>query len=610
MIYIRLVINLPMSRITNKDKILNTLNQSVQELSVSQLANLTNIDVKNIGRYLKDLENEKIITIRKEQDGKIRTKYVSLNKPHYRRDSTKLSKGMHLFDMEQFISDKVSSEEVAILDNNSEWLGIPKGYLMECAGYSFTMEIIERYNLNKNSNSKVLIFCGTGNNGGDGFVIARHLSSFGIRSLVILLGNPSNIRTQEAKQNWDIISNSLNYLIQIRLIKDSTDIESLSTALNESNGFKIIVDGLLGTGIKGNIREPVSTAIDFINKLRKIKKIQIVSIDVPSGLDPSDLVITFHRNKRGMTIDNEYINEICVKSIGIPWEASLFVGKGDLIPTLKVRSIDNHKGQFGRVLVIGGSKNYSGAPAYSSLTGIHFGCDLVITYVPQIVGDVIRNYSPNLIVRTQPGDWLNSDALDEISWLIDWSNAIVIGPGMGIERETEDLLVKLLNKMKKDKKSFVLDADALKLIKNHLDLIKSQRVILTPHEEELKIMTNIELPPYNSIEERGKVIFDLARELDVTLLVKGPYDFISNGEQLKINRTGCPEMSMGGTGDVLAGLCACFLTTNNNPFHSACSSAFFNGFLGEYCKKTIGPRFTTTDMIEHINNAIIELLKI
>ena len=621
MIYIRLIINLPMSRITNKDKILNTLNQSVQELSVSRLANLANIDVKNIGRYLKDLENEKIITIRKEQNGKIRTKYVSLNKPQYKTNISKLSKEMPLFDMEQFISDKVSSEEVAILDNNSEWLGIPKGHLMECAGYSFTMEIIRRYNLNKNSSSKVIIFCGTGNNGGDGFVVARHLSSFGIRSLVVLLGNPSNIRTQEAKQNWDIISNNLNYLIQIKLIKDSSDIEPLVTALDESKGFKIIVDGLLGTGIKGNIREPVSTAIDFINKLKKVKKIPIVSIDVPSGLDPntgivahkaikSDLVITFHRNKRGMTSNNEYITEICVKSIGIPWEASLFVGRGDLIPTLKVRKIDNYKGQFGRVLVIGGSKNYSGAPAYSSLTGVHFGCDLVITYVPQIVGDVIRSYSPNLIVRTQPGDWLNSDALDEISWLIDWSNAIVIGPGMGIEKETENLLVKLLDILKKENKSFVLDADALKLIKNHLDLIKSQPVILSPHEEELKIMTDVELPPYNSIEERGKIIFNLANELDVTLLVKGPYDFISNGKQLKINRTGCPEMSMGGTGDVLAGLCACFLTTNNNPFHSACSAAYVNGFLGEYCKKTIGPRFTTTDMIEHINESILNLLNV
>ncbi len=621
MIYIRIVINLSMSRITNKDKILKILNQSVQELSVSQLANLTDIDVKNIGRYLKELENEKIITIRKEQDGKIRTKYVSLKNPLYEADTSKLSKEMHLFDMEQFISDKVSSEEVAILDNNSEWLGIPKGHLMECAGFSFTMEIIERYNLNKNSNSKVIIFCGTGNNGGDGFVIARHLSSFGIRSIVVLLGNPSNIRTQEAKQNWDIISNNLNYLIQIKLIKDSTDIEQLGTTLDESNGINIIVDGLLGTGIKGNIREPISTAIDFINNIKKIKKIPIISIDVPSGLDPntgtvahkaikSDLVITFHRNKKGLASDSEYVKEICVKSIGIPWEASLFVGRGDLIPTLKVRKIDNYKGEFGKILVIGGSKNYSGAPAYSALTGIHFGCDLVITYVPQVVGDVIRNYSPNMIVRTSPGDWLNLEALKEIKYLANWSNSILIGPGLGEEKETEDLLIELLKYLNENNKAYVLDADALKLVKNHLDLIQSQKVILTPHKTELKIMTNVELPPYNNIEERGKIVYDLARELDVTLLVKGPYDFISNGEQLKINRTGCPEMSMGGTGDVLAGLCACFLTTNNNPFHSACSSAFFNGFLGEFCKKTIGPRFTTTDMIEHINNAIIELLKI
>jgi hydroxyethylthiazole kinase-like uncharacterized protein yjeF len=608
-----------MSRITNKEKILNALNQSVQELSVSQLANSTDIDVKNIGRYLKDLENERIITIRKEQDGKIRTKYVSLNKPQQSGVISTLSKNTNLFDIGQFISDKVSSEEVAILDNNSEWLGIPKSHLMECAGYSFTMEIIKRYNLNKNSSSKVIIFCGTGNNGGDGFVIARHLSSFGIRSLVVLLGNPRNIKTQEAKQNWDIISNNLNYLIQIKLIKDSTDIELLATELDESNGINIIVDGLLGTGIKGNIREPISAAIDFINKLRKIKKNPIVSIDVPSGLDPntgivahkaikSDLVITFHRNKRGMTTDSEFVKEICVRSIGIPWEASLFVGRGDLMPTLKVRNIDNHKGQFGRVLVIGGSKNYSGAPAYSSLTGIHFGCDLVITYVPQVVGDVIRNYSPNLIVRTQPGDWLNTDALDEISWLIDWSNAIVIGPGMGVEKETENLLVKLLEILKEKKKSYVLDADALKLIKNHLDLIKGQQVILTPHEEEIKVMTNIELPQYSSIEERGKIVYNLANKLDVTLIVKGPYDFISDGKQLKINRTGCPEMSMGGTGDVLAGLCACFLTTNNNPFHSACSAAFLNGYLGEYCKKSIGPRFTTTLMIENINESILNLI--
>ena len=301
--------------------------------------------------------------------------------------------------------------------------------------------------------------------------------------------------------------------------------------------------------------------------------------------------------------------EIVIRSIGIPYEASLFVGKGDLIPTLKQRPISAHKGQFGRMFVIGGSKNYSGAPTYSSLAGIHFGIDLVITYVPEVVGDVIRSYSPNLIVRTSKGNWLNLESIDEINMLIKWANAIVIGPGLGLEKETEDLLVQLIESLNKENKSYVLDADALKLVKNHLEHLKGQKVILTPHEGELKIMTDIELPPFQNIEARGKIIMDLAKKLEVTLLVKGPYDYVSNGELLKINRTGCPEMTIGGTGDVLAGLCACFMATDNTPFQSACSAAFLNGYLGEYCKKTIGQRFTAMDLIHNLNDGISRLLK-
>jgi NAD(P)H-hydrate epimerase len=376
---------------------------------------------------------------------------------------------------------------------------------------------------------------------------------------------------------------------------------------------------LLGTGIVGEIKEPISTAIDVINKLREDEEIPVVSIDLPSGMNPNtgevvhnavkaDLVIALHRIKKGLDIKSDYIEEIVIRSIGIPYEASLFVGKGDLIPTLKIRKVDNHKGQFGRMLVIGGSKNYSGAPAYTSLTGINFGMDLVITYVPEVIGDVIRSYSPNMIVRTNPGNWLNTDSFEEISELIEWSNAIVIGPGLGQQKETKELLIKLLEKMKTENKNYVLDADALKLVKNNLDLLKKQNVILTPHEGELKIMTDIVLPSYDKIEERGDVILKLAKDLNVTLLIKGVYDYISDGKTLKINRTGCPEMSIGGTGDVLAGLCACFLATENNPFKSACSAAFFNGILGEYCKTSLGDRFTALDMVNNINNALKDIL--
>ena len=519
--------------------------------------------------------------------------------------------------MERFISDRISTEDMEILDNNSEFLGIPKSHLMECAGYSFTMEIIKRYKLK--DNSQVLILCGTGNNGGDGFVIARHLSSFGIKSKVLLFGIPEKIRTEEAKLNWNIISRSLNFTIQTKIIQDSTDIANFKNNFKENEkSYNIIVDALLGTGIKGEIREPISTAIDFINNIKIEYNVPVISVDVPSGLDPdtgnvddksvkASLVITFHRNKKGMNIKNEYIDDIVIKSIGIPEEASIFIGKGDLLPTLKQRIIESHKGQFGRMLVIGGSKNYSGAPAYSSLTGINFGIDLVITYTPQVVADVLRTYSPNMIVRSSPGDWLNMDAYDEIVWLTDWANSILIGPGLGEQKETEELLINLLKKFKNDKKNFVLDADALKLIKNHHDIVKGQSCILTPHENELKVMTGMTIAPPNDISRRSNDVLILAKKLELNLLLKGPYDYVSNGKDLKINKTGCPEMAIGGTGDVLAGLCACFLATENTPFKSACSAAFLNGYIGEFCKENLGSRFTAMDLIANINNSIISL---
>ncbi|MHA1490236.1 MAG: NAD(P)H-hydrate dehydratase [Promethearchaeota archaeon] len=518
--------------------------------------------------------------------------------------------------MKQNISEKISSEEMRVLDNNAEWLGIPKSHLMECAGYSFATEVVNRYKLGENS--KVVIFCGTGNNGGDGFVVARHLSSIGVKVLVILVGVPKNIRTKHANLNWNIIFEQLNSSIQVEIVKDSTDVGKIGALIKDIGGFDLIIDGLLGTGIKGNIREPISSAIDLINVLKeeKLNGIQVVSIDVPSGLNPNtgevsdkaikaDLIITFHRAKKGLEIKSEHVKEVIVKSIGIPQEANLFIGRGDLIPTLKVRRVDSHKGQFGKILVIGGSKKYSGAPAYASLAAINFGIDLVITHVPQVIGNVLRNYSPNLIIRTSPGDWLNMKSFKEISQLINWSDSIIIGPGLGEEKETEELLINLLEKICQEKKPFVLDADALKLVKNHLDLIKDQPAILTPHEGELQIMTGIELPAYNKIDERGTIINKLAKNLGVTLLIKGPYDYLSNGRKIKINRTGCPEMSIGGSGDVLAGLCASFLATKNEPFPSACSAAFVNGLLGEYCKKNIGPRFTAMDMINNINKTIL-----
>ncbi|MFX1237869.1 MAG: NAD(P)H-hydrate dehydratase [Promethearchaeota archaeon] len=514
--------------------------------------------------------------------------------------------------------EKIPAEEVGVLDNNSEWLGIPKSHLMECAGYSFTSEIVNRYELT--NSHKIAIFCGTGNNGGDGFVVARHLASFGVKSLLILIGSPEKIRTPEARLNWKIASESLFYSVSTSIVKDSSDLGEIIAKIQEDNAFKLVLDGLLGTGVKGKIREPISSAIDAINTIRENdEKIQVVSIDVPSGVNPNtgkipdkavkaDLLITFHRNKMGLKPKSANAGEIVVRSIGIPQEANIFVGKGDVQPTLKSRGKTTHKGQFGKILVVGGSKDYSGAPAYSTLACVNFGIDLVKTLVPDVIGNVLKSYSPSIIARTSPGEYLDLNALEAAKNLIKWADAVLIGPGIGIKDKTGDLVVALVKDATALKKPLVLDADALKLIKKDLNILKDANVILTPHAGELKIMTGIDLPSHEKIEERGSLVMELAKKLGVVLLVKGPLDYISNGKRLKINKTGCPEMSIGGTGDVLAGLCAGLCALKNDLFDSACSAAFLNGYTGQYCKKVLGPRFTVSDMIANLNKSIIDFL--
>jgi hydroxyethylthiazole kinase-like uncharacterized protein yjeF len=511
-------------------------------------------------------------------------------------------------------SNTINSLQMAAEDNNSEWLGIPKSLLMECAGYSFTQKIIEYFNLNPFD--RVLIFSGLGNNGGDSFVIARHLSSMKIYVNLVLFGPSEKIRTEEARLNWKIINN-LNLAIQIKTINDSSEIKTLRNYLKNFK-FDLIIDGLLGTGIKGEIREPISSAIDLINDFQS-KGVKIASIDVPSGMDPdsgriidkavnADLVVTFHRLKKGLMEKTENIGKLDLSPIGIPLEANVFVGIGDFKPTIKRHPELSHKGENGKILVIGGSKEYSGAPALASLAALKMGVDLVRTYVPECISEIVKKYSPNLIVIHGPGNYISIDHMAPLQELIEWADAILLGPGMGINDITKEATIKILENVSELNKPCVIDADALKLIKVNLDLIKNPNIILTPHGGEFKIMVGETLPDTNNLIERVKVISDIAKKYGATFLVKGKFDIISNGIERKINQTGCSQMTVGGTGDVLAGLCAAFLSMKNNPFNSACSAAFLNGLVGEFCLKEVGEFFSSLDMIDNIPKTLKKIL--
>ncbi len=207
------------------------------------------------------------------------------------------------------------------IEENGHQMGFLRKFMMENAGAGATKILVEKFGDVKSKN--VLVFAGLGNNGGDGLVIARHLAGYGSSVTVFLLGEPDNIRSEECSWNWNL----LEKMESIKLLTGGN-----FELLNNLGKFDIIIDGILGTGISGEIREPQASAITFINKSNAFK----LAVDVPSGVDPdtgnknsphvvADITVTFHRMKVGMPKRTDVCGEIFVEKIGIPTEAEIGV---------------------------------------------------------------------------------------------------------------------------------------------------------------------------------------------------------------------------------------------------------------------------------------------
>ena len=494
----------------------------------------------------------------------------------------------------------VLTEQMRVLEENSEFLGVSRYVLMENAGRVVADQISIRFkDLNK---VRVLVVAGPGNNGGDGFVAARHLACRGALVNVIILSKPNLIRTKEARTNFNIIR---NMMATIR-IHEASNVNKLQELKALFDSADIIIDAILGTGIKGTVREPMFTAIKMINSSSAFK----VAVDVPSGLNSdtgeihgiavkANLTVTFHAIKRGFLTNEakEYIGEIVVADIGIPREAELFVGPGDAKTLIKPRSPWSKKGDFGRVLIIGGSYEYSGAPALAALAALRTGADLAIVVAPSSVASVIRSFSPNIIVRSLDGDFLSTRHLEKLFDLTARATSVVIGPGLGLKEETMEAVNEYIEKVG-DKVKLIVDADALKAISRRLDVVKKKRIIMTPHAGEFKILTKITLP--SNLEDRIKIVKEAALNLGVTLLVKGHYDIISDGARVKVNITGNPSMTVGGTGDILSGLLGTLASWSDDIFKVACVGALINGLAGDLASEKLGNHIVATDLLEFI----------
>ncbi|MDD2755355.1 MAG: NAD(P)H-hydrate dehydratase [Methanothrix sp.] len=460
----------------------------------------------------------------------------------------------------------ISAEEMNALDINCRYFGLLPLQLMENAGAALAREIAAR-----SKGKRIAIVAGRGNNGGDAFVAARHLDGFDVT--VYLLGRSKDIATEEAKRNWQILER-LDY--DLRMIADSVDL-----SLEKSD---LIVDAIFGTGVRGTIKGLEAQAIDAINSSGK----PVISVDVPSGQGTnkvvrSDVSVTFHKPKPNMS------GNVIVADIGIPPAAEFFVGEGDLW-LMGRRSLESHKGDSGRILVIGGGP-YTGAPALSAMAALRAGADIVTVAAPKAAARTISGYSPNLIVQQLSADHLCPADIPVLKEQIARHDVVVMGMGLGRHAETTESLAEIMPLCKKT----VIDADALQ---PELPL----KGIVTPHAGEFKRISGIALVDLD-YRERAKPLKEFARQKGLVVLLKGKVDLISDGEVVRANTTGNPGMTVGGTGDVLAGITAAFYA-RASALRAASAAAFVNGRAGDlvYPEKDFG--MAATDVIEKIPEAM------
>lgn len=525
----------------------------------------------------------------------------------------------------------IGPNEVSILDENSEALGIETSDLMKNAGGCLAGEIMKRYP----TPSRAIFFCGTGNNGGDGFVAARILAEADWKVSVILSRSVERIGSDLALSAFK----SLEGYVDVNVALD--DWEAVEDLLWESD---VIVDGLLGAGARG---APRGVYIDLVKAMNGSDS-PVVSIDIPTGagFEPhvnAELTVTFHDSKTNMFKNGkplEECGEIVVADIGIPLEASTFVGPGDLSRYPKTREMAK-KGDGGKALVIGGGP-FTGAPALASLAAGRSGSDLVRVAVPERISQVIASFSPDLIVQGIGGSRdsiFKPGMVEKLRRPIKWADAVLIGPGAGDDPETLEALYQIVKMSLEEGKRIVVDADGITAIARFLTPGKPisespDRILITPHRGELKrILEALDLVseeadlsepyimdsgvPVDIKEEVMEAVSSLCYEHKFEVLLKGPLDAIfTSGDhtlgslidagskrgdvKMRLNSAGVPSMSTGGTGDVLAGICVGLASRGMSLFDSACLASYLNGKAGEESYATRGHSMVASDLLDHI----------
>ncbi len=502
-----------------------------------------------------------------------------------------------------------------------EEVGIKGVVLMERAGWGVVKKIFENYLV---ENKEVWIFCGPGNNGGDGFVAARYLKNFGAHPVVFLL-SPEEKYKNEAKTNLEILK-KLN--ISLISLYEESQVEDFEKRLG-SFFPALIVDALFGTGLKREIKGHFGEVINFINKLREERGIPIVSIDIASGVNGdngqilgcavrSDLTVTFEYFKPGHFLypGKEHCGKVELVEIGFPWKVvekrfSLidFVDENYAKRHLKPRQGYTHKGRFGHVLVLSGSRGKSGAGLLTALGALKSGAGLVTLASTKELQKIYSTALPEALTHgfeeNLYGEISEKVSEEELIGLLKNKTTIVIGPGFGLREGAERALRLILENAGVP---LVIDADAITLLSKKEELLNLLRAyqapkIITPHPGEAERL--VKISKAEIFRDRISAVKTLARTVEGIAILKGPHTLIceyKNGDyKLAISSIDEPGLSQGGMGDVLSGIIGGFLAQGYEPFQATCLSVFIHGFAGKILSQSYGPwGYTARDLAQKL----------
>ena len=501
----------------------------------------------------------------------------------------------------------LTADEMRVVDRvTAEEFGVPSMDLMRNAGRAVARFVEREFSGAK----KIVVLCGKGNNGGDGFIAAQALADAGREVHILLLGLPGEIRG-DAKIAFDALR------FAPVLVSGEADLKR--PEVEEILGWaELILDAVVGTGFRPPLRGVAAVLRDWINAMRT----PVAAVDLPSGWDAdsrefgaegayrADAVVTFTAPKLAHVSGNlagGVYGPIVVAPIGSPDAAVqsemglVWAGASKSIAE-RPRPADSNKGMYGHVLLIGGARGKAGAPAMASLAALRAGAGLVTAGIAESILASVAAVTPELmtvaLAETVSGE-IDPTKVDYEA-LLDRKTVIAIGPGLGQSPATEAFLLDLLERAKVP---LVLDADALNILAKHLDKIDGTKrpMVLTPHPGEMARMAGISTKEVQAGRE------PLAREFavrhQVTLVLKGWRTLIAHPDgTVAVNTTGNPGMAKGGSGDILTGIVAAMVAQHPDRIADAVNAAvYLHGLAADFAVREQDEHtLLATDTVAHL----------